>query len=91
MKLILKERFKYKLENQIEYIAKDKPQAAKRFQRKIIEKIKEIPKHPLSCRKSIFFEEEAIRDLVVDGYIILFRINLENIEVFGFNKYEDGF
>lgn len=34
MKLILKERFKYKLENQVEYIAKDKPLAAKRFRKK---------------------------------------------------------
>lgn len=54
MKIIYKDYFNFKLENQIQYIAKDKPQAAKRFRKKIIERIKQIPKHPLSYRKSIF-------------------------------------
>ena len=81
----------YKLENQIQYIAKDKPHAAKRFRKKILERIKEIPRHSFSYRKSIFFDDEEIRDLIVDGYIIVFRIKEDLIEIFGFNKYEESY
>lgn len=91
MKIIYKDYLSYKLENQIQYIAKDKPHAAKRFRKKILERIKEIPRHSFSYRKSIFFDDEEIRDLIVDGYIIVFRIKEDLIEIFGFNKYEESY
>ncbi len=46
---------------------------------------------PYSNRKSIFFEDVEIRDLVFKGYVIVYRINKtkELIEVFGFAKYQE--
>jgi plasmid stabilization system protein ParE len=90
MKIKLTKEFKYKLKRQIDFIALDKPQVAKNFNKLIFQKIEEISEMPYKCRKSIFFENEFICDLIVKGYIILYLINeLENtIEVFGLHKWE---
>lgn len=51
-----------------------------------------IPKFPLKCRQSIFFESENFRDLIFRGYIIVYEIIPEanEILVFGFVKCERG-
>jgi len=54
-----------------------------------LNRIKEIPANPYRYRKSIYFEEESIRDLIFKGYTIVFRIAKEHIEVFGFVKYQN--
>ena len=51
-------------------------------------KIKETPERPLSYRKSIYFEDETIRDLIFKGYTIVFRLTKESIEIFGFVKFQ---
>jgi plasmid stabilization system protein ParE len=92
MKLKISKSFFDKLNNQIEYIASDKPYAARKFKSDILKIIKEIPNHPLSFRKSIFFDRDDIRDLVYKSYIIVYKINyVENsIEVFGFTRLENN-
>ncbi len=89
MRLRILTSFGDKLNDQVEYIAKDKPAAARKFKREVIRRIKEIPKMPFANRKSIFFDREDIRDLIFKGYVIVYKINTENksIEVFGFTKY----
>ena len=91
MRLRIHTSFGDKLNDQVEYIAKDKPAAARKFKREVIKQIKGIPKIPYANRKSIFFDREDIRDLVFKGYVIVYKINTENksIEVFGFTKYEN--
>ncbi|MCB9203139.1 MAG: hypothetical protein H6604_08855 [Flavobacteriales bacterium] len=46
---------------------------------------------PFKCRKSIFFEDEYIRDLIIKGYIVVYRINESDdiIEVFGLHKWQN--
>lgn len=91
MKIRFLESFKAKLNDQISYIAKDKPGVARRFKSELIVKIKEISAMPLRNRKSIFFNRDDIRDLIYKGYVIIYRIDKENnsIDVFGFTKYEE--
>jgi len=89
MKIVYKDNFVKRLENQLDYIAKDKTSAARKFKLELIEKIKEIPKNPKSFRKSIYFSDDSIRDLIYKGYTIVFRINSNQIEVFGFVKYQE--
>jgi len=91
MRLRILTSFGDKLDDQVEYIAKDKPAAARKFKREVIRLIKGIPKMPYANRKSIFFDREDIRDLVFKGYVIVYKINTENksIDVFGFTKYEN--
>ena len=92
MKTIITENFKFKLADQIEYIAKDKPFAAQNFRKQLIKQIKEIHKLPYKNRRSIFFDDDIYRDLIYKGYIIIYKIDITNqtIIIFGFTKYEDN-
>ena len=89
MKVKIAAIFYKKFLKQIDYISNDKPVAARKFKSDILEKLKELPLMPYRNRKSVFYEEDNIRDLIFKGYIIVYRVNDEDkeIEVFGFIKY----
>lgn len=89
MQIVYKESFVIRLENQLKYISADNPTAAKRFKKALIAKIKAIPMNPKSHRKSIYFEDENIRDLIFKGYTIVYRITRQQIEIFGFVKFQE--
>lgn len=91
MKLRILKSFRDKLNEQVDYIAKDKPGAARKFKSEVLKRIKDIPSMPFACRKSIFFDREDIRDLVFKGYIIVSKVDETEgmITVFGFSKYQD--
>ena len=91
MKLRILKSFGDKLNDQVEFISRDKPGAARKFKTDVIRRIKEIPKMPYANRESIFFDREDVRDLVYKGYIIVYKIDNENnrIDIFGFTKYEN--
>ncbi|MBS2212137.1 type II toxin-antitoxin system RelE/ParE family toxin [Carboxylicivirga mesophila] len=78
-----------KLEHQVEYIAVDSPARARKFKSELIQQLKQIPKNPYQYRASIYFEDKRIRDIIFKGYTIVFRINNNTIEVFGFVKYQN--
>lgn len=90
MKLKISKAFKTKLNQQVEYIAQDKPAAAQKFKDDIISQIGKLSLMPFSNRKSIFFNNNNIRDLVFKGYVIVYKIdeNKDDIIVFGFSKYQ---
>ncbi|WP_312078607.1 type II toxin-antitoxin system RelE/ParE family toxin [Chryseobacterium sp.] len=91
MKIEITEHFKDKLKRQVKYISLDKPIAARKFNQTIFANIKKISVNPKINRKSIFFEDENIRDLVVKGYFIVYEIlpDENRIVVFGFYKWEE--
>lgn len=93
MKIKLSGSFREKLINQVQYISKDKPDAARRFKNNLLAELKSISNAPYSYRRSIFFNNDEIKDLIFKGYVITFRIKAseELIEVFGFHKYQDTF
>jgi len=90
MKVKILKSFKDKLNRQIEFIAQDKPEAARKFKNDLIIRIQKLPQMPYSNRKSIFFNREDVRDLIFKGYIIVYKIDIEKqyIYVFGFIKFE---
>lgn len=92
MKLKITREFRDELNAQVDFIAKDKPSAARKFKNDIIKKIKDIPDMPYKNRKSIFFDRDDVRDLVFKGYIIIYKVDqeLQETEVFGFIKYEQS-
>ena len=91
MKLRILKTFGDKLNEQVKYIAKDKPGAARKFKSDILRSIKEIPNMPFGNRKSIFFDRDDIRDLIFKGYIVVYLVDDKEgiITVFGFTKYKD--
>ncbi|MCF8346553.1 MAG: type II toxin-antitoxin system RelE/ParE family toxin [Bacteroidales bacterium] len=71
MKLRILNSFADKLNNQVAYIAKDKPGAARKFKLDILKRIREIPDMPFANRKSIFFDREDIRDLIFSSLMVV--------------------
>jgi plasmid stabilization system protein ParE len=90
MKIVFKDTFLNRLEYQIDYISLDSPTRARKFKNDLLTRIKEIPKNPYRYRKSIYFDLEEIRDLIFKGYTIVFRISNNQIEIFGFLKYQNS-
>lgn len=79
------------LEDQVEYISQDKPQAAQKFKDDLFSLLEDLPKMPLKHRQSIYFENDKVRDLIFKGYTITFKIDEANnkIVVFCFTKYKE--
>lgn len=90
MKIVFKDTFVDRLENQLDYIAEKSPENARKLKDELLIKIKEIPLFPFRYRKSIYFEDNNIRDLIFKGYTIVFRITEEQIEIFGLVKYQNS-
>ena len=85
--VFFKETFFNRLENQVEYIALDSPVKARKFKNELLSRIKEIPANPFRYRKSVYFEDNSIRDMIFKGYTVVFRVKKDQIEIFGFVKY----
>lgn len=64
MKVSFTEDFMLQLKEQIKYIAKDKPIAARKFKKDLLKNIKKDLVNPFYFKKSIYFDEEKYRDYV---------------------------
>ena len=85
MKVSFTEDFMLQLKEQIKYIAKDKPIAARKFKKDLV--------NPFYFKKSIYFDEEKYRDYVFKGYTAIIRIEseLEIVYIIGFLKHNKLF
>lgn len=63
MRIELANTFSERFERQLRYIATDSAARAKQFKTDVISKIKNLADNPKQCRKSIFFNDENIRDM----------------------------
>ena len=77
MKISFTEDFLFALNEQVNYIAKDKPKAAKKFKNDLIKKLKKDIKNPFLFKKSIHFNDENIRDYVFKGYVSVYEVDIE--------------
>ncbi len=75
----------------LEYIAQDKVSAAENFVNELDKLIDDLPNFPFKYRKSIYFQDENIRDMIYKGYTIVYRVNTEKkrieiLRIFNKNK-----
>jgi len=89
MKIIYKETFVVRLEKQLKYISENSPKSAKKLKTEFIQRIKTIPDNPYLFKKSIYFENDSVRDLIHKGFTIVFRINKNQIEIFGLTRFQE--
>jgi plasmid stabilization system protein ParE len=78
MKIKLTLEFNYDLNDIVDFISKDKPLAARKFKVDIIKKLQKDLLHPFLFKKSIYFEDENIRDYVFKGYTVVFKADIEH-------------
>lgn len=78
------------LTNQVRFIYKDKPRAAFKFRKELLKNIKKDLRQPFHFKKSIYFDNENIRDYVFKGYVSVYEVAVEknSVSVFGFIKHK---
>ena len=93
MKIKFTLKFKTLLEDQIRYISSDKPIAAKKFKKDLLSNLKKDLKCPFHYKKSIYSDDENVRDYVFKGYtnVYKFEIDLETVLVIAILKHRNSF
>jgi len=91
MKINRSIRYKKGLFKILEFIAQDKVNASENFLNELDERINDLINFPFKYRKSIYFDNENIRDMVYKGYTIVYRVDLERdkidiLRIFNKNK-----
>ena len=77
MKIKLTIEFNYDLNDIVDFISKDKPLAARKFKIDLIKKLNSDLLNPFQFKKSIYFEDEKIRDYVFKGYKVVIKVDIE--------------
>ena len=91
MKVKFASSFVLVLNNQVAYISVDKPMAARKFKNDLQKALRKDLIHPFHFKKSIYYDDENIRDYVFKGYISVYKIDEQNqiVTVFGFIKHKE--
>ncbi len=77
MKIKLTIEFNHDLNEIVDFISKDKPLAARKFKIEIIKMMQKDLTDPFLFKKSIYFEDENIRDYVFKGFTIVIKADIE--------------
>jgi plasmid stabilization system protein ParE len=91
MQIKLDKKFEINFNLILEYIAKDKLSASKKFRKDLFKQIKNLPNYPYKFRKSFYFNDENIRDMMFKKYTIVYEIDVDNdmiiiLNIFNKNK-----
>ncbi|RLA84345.1 MAG: type II toxin-antitoxin system RelE/ParE family toxin [Epsilonproteobacteria bacterium] len=90
MEIIRADFFKAQLRDISFHIAKDKVGASKLFRKELNLSIDNLVNFPYKFRPSYYYEDENIRDMIFNGYSIIYRVNqekdvIEILEIFNRN------
>jgi len=75
MKIIKRNNFSLALDNILDYIARDGVDYAIKFNRKLEKAIINISNFPYKSRKSLYHDDENVRDYIFKGYTIPYFID----------------
>lgn len=64
-----------------EYIASDNPKAAKRMQRRLVERARPLGAHPEMGRAIPEYAAAGLRELPEGNYLIVYRVERDHVEV----------
>lgn len=81
MKIVKDIKFTKSLERIILYIADDSKTRAREFHTALRKNLRSIDNFPYKFRKSIYFNDEHIRDYIFMGYTIPYLIDKENDQI----------
>ncbi len=93
MKILKSNKFNDELKNILYFIALDSKSRAKIFKNNLLKSINDLIFMPYKCRKSIYFNNEDIRDLIFKGYTVVYKIDTDknSIIILGIKKYKEKF
>jgi mRNA-degrading endonuclease RelE of RelBE toxin-antitoxin system len=92
MKILKREEFNREFKEILYFIAQDSKANAKKFKNELIKKVNDLEFMPYKFRKSIYFNNDSIRDLVFKGYVIVYSIDEQEdiITIIGISKYRES-
>ena len=84
-------RYKNNLFQILDYIAQDKLSASENFLNELDKLINNLSNFPFKFRKSKYFDDDNIRDMIYKGYTVVYRVNetknsIDIVRVFHKNK-----
>ncbi len=90
MQIIRSKKYSGSLQEIMRFISLDSKKRAFSFRSELDKQIATIPDMPYKCRKSIYFDDDNIRDLIFKGYTIVYKVdeNKEQITIIGIKKYK---
>jgi len=74
----------------LKHIANDKITASRKFKKDLNEQIANIPNFPYKYRKSIYFNDENVRDMIFKKYTINYEIDLNKNTIFIFSIFNQN-
>jgi len=92
VEIIRSKKYTKSLQDIMKFISLDSKKRALVFRGEIDKQINNLVYMPFKCRKSIYFEDENIRDLIFKGYTIVYKIDekKETITIIGIKKYKSS-
>ena len=75
MKIKFSDEFYFLLNEIIDFIAKDKPEASRKFKKDLILALKKDLKFPYNYKKSFYLDDDTFRDYTHKGYTITFKVD----------------
>ncbi len=89
MKIKFDPEFMVALIAQLDRIAEDKPSAAREFKQALMVHCRSLVDMPYRCRKSIYYDDNNVRDLVFKGYVIVYVIQDDMIVITSFINHQN--
>ncbi|MFA6136999.1 MAG: type II toxin-antitoxin system RelE/ParE family toxin [Sulfurimonas sp.] len=81
MKIVQDDKFKSTLSNILTYIAKDSKNKANNFKSSLKNGLTDLVFMPYKFRKSIYFDNDNIRDYIFMGFCITYVIDTDNQQI----------
>lgn len=89
MKIVYEVQFKAQLKAILGFIARDSVSAAKSFRNGLKLRMERIPENPEACRRSLYFADDTIREMIFKGYTVIYRVAANEIRVLDIFKWQN--
>ncbi|MDD3324509.1 MAG: type II toxin-antitoxin system RelE/ParE family toxin [Sulfurospirillaceae bacterium] len=73
----------------LKYIASDKPSASSRFEKELEQKLEDLRLFPLQYKASFYFKNDAYRDMIFDGYTVIYKVQTDKILILDIFKWQN--
>lgn len=73
----------------LKYIASDKPSAALNFEKALEKKLNNLLLFPLQYKASSYIPNEMYRDMVYEGYTIIYKVESDKIMILDIFKWQN--
>lgn len=73
----------------LKYIASDKPSASLNFEKVLEQKLSDLLLFPLQYKASFYIKNEVYRDMVYEGYTIIYKVETDKILILDIFKWQN--